>query len=115
MHELGFIHDLIDKLIDEATRHQAKRIARVKLKIKTPTDIEPESVSFYFERARKEVPLLSEASLELSEEKMTVACSACGKEFEPSEIRDLCPHCDCLCVVNPNSTGLILESYDIEN
>jgi len=100
MHEASLALAVLDIVKQEAERHGAGRIARIRLAVGPFTGLEWETFSNFFTLAAGG-GVAEGADLERQSAPAQAACRDCGREFALHHIRDRCPGCggdelDCL-------------------
>jgi len=90
MHELSVMTQIVDSILEEATKRQAKRIESVELEVGEYTMLGEEQLKFAYEVLSKEYPLLEGSELTIKHLKGRIKCK-CGFEGEVSPADDS-PH-----------------------
>lgn len=92
MHETIVAKNLLDSIIAEATKQNAKpTIARISCG--TFNTVNDEILTFAFEAIAKGTPC-EDMKLEIEHKGLGAKCNDCGKEFEFDLARAQCTHCD---------------------
>lgn len=92
MHEMSIAQSLIDIVRDEMSRHDAKRLRSVHLRIGQMSTVVPEALSFCFEVITGGTELEG-AHLVMEVVPLKGICRACGREFEIEDYAFICPEC----------------------
>jgi len=100
MHEASLALAVLDIVKQEAQRHGAERIARVRLAVGPFACLEWETFAHFFALAA-EGGVAEGAELEQESAPAQAVCRDCGREFDLCHIRERCPGCggdelDCL-------------------
>lgn len=91
MHEYSLVSALIDRVEEEARRHGALAVARVRLRVGERAGVEPDLLRTAFEMARAGT-VCAGAELEMVPIVARWACRACGGAIAAGE-RLACPAC----------------------
>jgi hydrogenase nickel incorporation protein HypA/HybF len=92
MHELSLCRALLDTLEQGAAEHGYRRVTGVRLEIGPFAAVDAEALRFAFEVARADT-LAAGAWLEILTPRALARCGNCGREVEPVQRFDPCPHC----------------------
>ncbi len=114
MHEVHIVRELVTTVEKEATAQGAKRVRSLRLRYNPLVSHDAEHVRFCFDVVKKESRLLQEANLVLDRVPGLVRCEGCQRQFELSELPNVCPHCGSIQLTPVNPTHLVLESFEIE-
>ncbi|MEO0005125.1 MAG: hydrogenase maturation nickel metallochaperone HypA [candidate division WOR-3 bacterium] len=109
MHEFAITRSLINQVLNEARKLNAKRVLRIKLLIGETSSVVPECVQFYFDHIKKD-PLLTHTELEFCRIPLRLRCPKCGREF--SSPNDMCT-CNAGAEIS-RGDELTIESIEIE-
>lgn len=85
MHELHTVKQLIEQILKECRANRIRRPRRIYVELGELTTYKKEPVLFYFERIKKDEPLLSDAVLDIKMKKGLVRCRSCGRDTELEE------------------------------
>jgi hydrogenase nickel incorporation protein HypA/HybF len=92
MHETAIVEGLMRILEQQAARHGAERILRVRVPVGRLRAVEPAQLVSCFEMFA-EGTIADGASLAIEEVPVRARCKACGTEFEVPRYRFECPGC----------------------
>jgi hydrogenase nickel incorporation protein HypA/HybF len=92
MHEAGLALAVLDIVEQEAERHGAERIGRVRLAVGPFAGLEWETFASFFARAALG-GVAEGASLERESAPALAVCRNCAREFELHDMHDRCPGC----------------------
>lgn len=93
MHEVTVCDSLLDLVEETARKHNARRVAVVRVRIGEISGVVPELLEHAFEILAPERNLTRNASLVMDRVKPAAHCETCGKDFEPEEYIFICPAC----------------------
>ena len=92
MHELSLARALIDRLTEEAERHDVARVLRVKLAIGALAHVDADALAFGFDVAARGT-LAEGAVLDIERPAGAAHCLGCGADVAIGSRADLCPMC----------------------
>ena len=115
MHEVHLVHAILETVEKKAVAQKAKRVKSVKIRFNSLTSHSADHMEFSFDIVKKEIPLLQDAMLQLTEVEPTLLCNQCGHKFHGHHLPDVCPKCASVDVKAVNSTDMVLESFEIES
>src|SRR5512146_3265912 len=92
MHELGITQNVLQIAVSEAELHSAKRIKSIRLIVGELSNVDPESISFYFEVLSRST-MAEGANLEFDYVKALARCNGCGTSWPPIDSSFYCPSC----------------------
>jgi len=113
MHEMAIAQGILDIALDNAERHGAKKISRIRLLIGKMTGVEPESLHFCFS-ALAAGTKASEAELDIVILPLIGCCRDCGREFPIEAMRFFCPACSSAEVEIISGRELRVEYLEVE-
>ncbi len=109
MHELSLVQGLFSQVKEAASRHHARKVTRVVVKIGPYSGVVMDSFTFAFEVLKEDEELLRHAHLEIIRPGARLCCSLCGREVDAEsghpDFKDetlqsqlfskekTCPHC----------------------
>ena len=93
MHELGIADEILNVVLSEAAKHEAKRVTVVTVRVGVLRGIVPENLRFLFENLAKET-IVEGAALGIEEEPVVIECGECGAT-EAGAMTWECPSCKC--------------------
>jgi hydrogenase nickel incorporation protein HypA/HybF len=110
MHELS----VAGAIVNTAAKHAAGRtVTVVSVRVGRLRQVVPDSLRFYFEIVARD-GLCEHARLELSEIDLRLRCSACAREWEPTDPVFRCPGCDCTDVAVIAGEELEVDYIEVE-
>lgn len=83
MHEMSLCMSLLEIVRQEMEKHGAARLVSVRVRHGALANVVPEALSMAFEVLTIDTDLAG-ARLDMTEEPVTLACGACGREFAPA-------------------------------
>ena len=92
MHEFSIATQLLDQVLLNARRHQARAVTRVTLDVGVMQQVVPEAMHAAFEAAAADT-LADGAELVLNEVPACARCNSCGHEFTPAIDNYVCEAC----------------------
>jgi hydrogenase nickel incorporation protein HypA/HybF len=94
MHEMAIAQSVLEIATNEAEKHKAQSIRKIKLKIGEFSGVVKEALEFAFE-VLKNGTLAENAELEIESVKLRVVCDSCGDaECSINDINLFCPQCN---------------------
>ena len=93
MHEVHLVRAILEAVEKKAVEQKAKRVKSVKIRFNALTSHSSDHVQFSFDIVKKEIPLVQDAVLELTEVEPTLLCKQCGHKFHGHHLPDVCPKC----------------------
>lgn len=114
MHEVHLVRAILETVEKQAAAQKAKRVKLVRIRFNPLTSHSGDHVQFSFDIVKKEIPLLQDAILELTEVEPALVCNQCGHKFHGHHLPDVCPKCASVNVKADNSTDMVLERFEIE-
>jgi len=94
LHELSIAIEILDIVQTEATRHGAKRVRQVNLKVGDLSGVETESLAFSFDAVKGEKELTKDALLVIERLPVKIRCNTCDDEFKGVGHMVICPRCE---------------------
>ena len=92
MHEIGLLQEMLAEALARAAQQGAQRIERIVMRVGAESGIAPEALSFAFDLLKRDTPA-AEATIEFEHVPVVCWCSACDREFTPTDILHICPQC----------------------
>mgnify|MGYP001064120114 CR=1 FL=1 len=92
MHEMSLCEGIRDIVVDQAARHGAKRVNRVRVEIGRFSGVEKQALSFAFDVVMRG-SVAEGAALEMIDLPGTAMCLDCAKTVEIEERLASCPLC----------------------
>lgn len=113
MHELSIAVDIVDVVVAEAKRYDARRVEAVTCRVGAMRQIVPAMLIEAFGIAAAGSPAEG-AALDVQVVPATMTCRACGRTSEPREIELTCPHCGSVDVAIEGGDELVVASLSLE-
>ncbi|HZT22750.1 MAG TPA: hydrogenase maturation nickel metallochaperone HypA [Verrucomicrobiae bacterium] len=114
MHEVHLVRAVLETVEKQAVAQNARRVTRVHIRFNPLTSHSGDHVRFSFDLVKKDIPLVKDAALELTEVEPTLRCLNCAHQFPGHHLPDACPRCGSVNVRAVHSTDMVLESFEIE-
>lgn len=105
MHEMSLVQSILDIVLEEANRHQVKKIAAVNLVVGRLTAVVPSQMNFAFELLTEGTPAEG-ARLNLEYVPTRFGCGQCGHQYEVDDSDFLCPEC--------GGAGVVLSGRELQ-
>jgi len=115
MHEVHLVRAIIETVGKQAAAKKARRVKRIRIRFNPLTSHSGDHVRFSFDIIKKEVPLVRDAALELTEVEPTLLCMNCSHKFHGHHLPDVCPKCGSVNVCAVHPTDMVLESFEVED
>ena len=92
MHEFSIVDSLLHLAEEHATKHNAKKVTKLEIKIGILSGVEPDLLKTAFETF-KEGTICEEAEFIMNIQPVVIKCQECGFEGELKKDEYLCPKC----------------------
>ncbi|MDH5696028.1 MAG: hydrogenase maturation nickel metallochaperone HypA [Dehalococcoidia bacterium] len=113
MHELAITQSMLDLVLEQAGKAEAKEVGKINLVIGEMTGVVGECVQFYFDFISKGT-LAEGAELSFTVVPTTARCRGCDKSFELKEFDWTCPYCQGNNMEIVAGKELFVESIEVE-
>lgn len=113
MHEMAIAQGILDIALDNAARHEAAKVSRIKLQVGAMTEVEPEALKFCF-AALAAGTAAAAAELEIETIPLVGRCRDCGREFAVERYCFLCPACGGAGIEIVSGRELRVEHLEVE-
>ncbi len=113
MHELAITQSMLDVVLEQAQKANARRVEKINLIIGEMTGVVDECVRFYFDLLSKGT-IAEGATLSFKMVPTTARCRRCDKSFELKEFDWVCPHCSNKSMEIIAGQELFVESIEVE-
>ncbi len=113
MHELAITQSMLDVVLGQAEKAEAKSIGKINLVIGEMTGVVDRAVQFYFNFLSKGTAAEG-ALLTFKVIPTTAKCRNCHKEFKLGEFDWTCPHCQSNNIEVVGGKELFVESIEVE-
>jgi len=114
MHEVHLVRAILESVEKQAAAQRARRVKLVQIRFNPLTSHSADHVQFSFDIVKKEIPMLKDAELKLTEVEPVLRCRECEHEFHGDHLPDVCPKCGSVQVLAVNPTDMVLERFEIE-
>jgi hydrogenase nickel incorporation protein HypA/HybF len=92
MHEVGIMHNLLERAVERAKQEGATHINAVHLRVGQASEIGLDALDMAFEIS-KHGTIAEKAQLEVEYLPVVCYCAGCNSEFEPVDTLYECPDC----------------------
>ena len=113
MHELAITQEMLDLVLEQAEKAEAKGVGKINLVIGEMTGVVGECVQFYFNFLSKGT-ITEGATLAFTMVPPTARCRSCGKVFELGEFDWTCPDCSGNSLEITAGKELFVESIEVK-
>ena len=113
MHELTITQSMLDIVLEQAEKADAKKVSRINLTIGELSGVVEECVQFYFGFLAKET-LAEGATLSFTTVPATARCQSCHKPFKLKEFDWTCPRCRGNNIEITTGKELLVNSIEVE-
>jgi hydrogenase nickel incorporation protein HypA/HybF len=113
MHELAITQSMLDLVLEQAAKADAKRVGKINLVLGEMTGVVGQCVQFYFDFLSKGTPA-EKATLNFKVVPTTAKCLNCHREFKLGEFDWTCPHCKGNNIEIVGGKELFVESIEVE-
>lgn len=112
MHELAITQSMLDVVLEEAKKADAREVAKINLVIGEMTGFVEDSVKFYFDFLSKGTPAEG-AALSFTIIPIKARCRACDNLFQTKEFDWICPGCGSINLDIISGKELFVESIEV--
>ncbi len=113
MHELAITQSMLDLVLEQAEKAEAKSVGKINLVIGEMTGVVDRSVRFYFDFLSKGTAAEG-AALAFKVVPTTARCRNCAKDFKLGEFDWTCPYCQSNNMEIVAGKELFVESIEVE-
>ena len=113
MHELAITQSMLDLVLEQAEKAEAKSVGKINLVIGEMTGVVEQCVQFYFDFISEGTPAEG-AALSFTMVPTTARCRRCHKNFELREFDWTCPYCQSNNIEIVAGKELFVESIEVE-
>jgi len=113
MHELSITQSMLDLVLEQAEKAEAKSVGKINLVIGEMTGVVGECMQFYFDFLSKGTPAEG-AALSFKVIPTTAKCRDCDKPFELREFDWICPYCQSNNMEIVAGKELFVESIEVD-
>ncbi len=112
MHELGIAGEILNVVLSESTKHEAKKVTVVTVRVGVLRGIVPENLQFLFENLARGT-FAEGAALVIEEEPVGIECGICGTSEAGAMAWD-CPTCKGSDIFVKGGDSLRIVSIDLD-
>jgi hydrogenase nickel incorporation protein HypA/HybF len=113
MHELSVTQNIINISVEEAEKHNAKRVKEIRIKVGELSGLIPESIQYYFDIASKGTKVEG-AVLDIEKIPITICCSECNYEGTIDRNSYGCKGCGSFNVKIIRGNEFLIDSLEVE-
>lgn len=114
MHEYSLALNLIEVVLEEGEKRNAKKIDRIVLKVGKLSGVETVLLSHSFEILKRENEKLKDAILEIDLEQPLMKCKNCNNIFTSEDFPFICPKCGNIFTEMIKGSDIIIEKIEME-
>jgi hydrogenase nickel incorporation protein HypA/HybF len=114
MHELAIAHSLLEVILNQAEKHDAKKIKTIRLKIGDMAGVLVESLEMGFFISSQDT-IAEGATIEVERVPLIVKCNHCGIEQRIKEYTFRCQKCFSDQVTIISGRELLIDSIDVDD
>ncbi len=114
MHEMALMGDLLDLVVQDATKRGFTRIDSIELTVGELSNALPDALMLAFDVYKgQDIPLVQkDATLTITMEKAHAQCVMCGTTYVPEQKLALCPSCHLPTGKLTSGETLRIETYE---
>jgi hydrogenase nickel incorporation protein HypA/HybF len=112
VHELGIAGEILNVVLSEAIKHEAKEVTVVTVRVGVLRGIVPENLRFLFENLARGT-FAEGAALAIEEEPVQIECNVCGTT-EAAVMAWECPACKAPDIFVKGGDSLRIVSIDLD-
>ena len=113
MHELAITQSMLDLVLEQAEKAEAKEVEKINLVIGEMTGVVEQCVQFYFDLLSQET-IAEGAALYFTIVPARARCRVCDKPFELKEFDWTCPYCQSNSMEIISGKELFVESIEVK-
>ena len=113
MHELAVTQSMVNLVIEEARKGNARKVKKINLVLGELSGVVGDCVQFYFGLMSKDT-IAEGATISFSTVPTRARCRQCAKVFEVKESDWICPECHGVSVELVAGNELFVESIEVE-
>ena len=114
MHELSVTRSMLDIVLEQANKAEAREVTSVNLIIGEMTGVVGDCVQFYFSLLSKGT-IAENAVLNCEMVPPSARCRTCKKTFQPAQYDWTCPHCGNMGMDIEAGNELFVESIEVDD
>jgi hydrogenase nickel incorporation protein HypA/HybF len=113
MHELGITQSILNIAVSEATKHNAKKVLNIKIKVGELSGVMPQLIQEYFNIISKDT-IAEKAKLIIERVPIKVICSDCNSENVMDRMKYACPACNSINIKIISGREFYVDSLEVE-
>lgn len=113
MHELAITESILNIAVDEAKKHGARKVLRIKIKVGEFSEVVPQLIQEYYNIVSKDT-VAEEAELVFEKVPVTIRCNDCGKESVIERENIKCPHCGSMNIRMVTGREFYIDSMEVD-
>jgi len=113
MHELAITQSMLDLVLEQAKKAEAKEVGKINLVIGEMTGVVEQCIQFYFNLLSQET-IAEGAALHFTIVPTRARCRVCDKPFELKEFDWSCPYCQGNSMEIISGKELFVESIEVK-
>ena len=113
MHEYSITNSVLEILNKIVKEKKIKRVKKINLEFTPLSQIDPDSVKFYFNFLAKDNSILKDAKLKFKRCKIKIECRRCKNIFEINSFTIRCPRCSSKEVRLVNEDDIKITSIEV--
>ena len=114
MHEVALAEAVWRQVATEMASRPGRRLLAIGLVVGRWSGADPESLQFALHLVARESPW-PEAAIQIRSQPLVLKCRACGRQFEPEELRLACPGCGAFDAETLAGRDVLLESLELDD
>jgi hydrogenase nickel incorporation protein HypA/HybF len=113
MHELGISQGVLDVVLKEAEKAEAKKVSRIDLVVGEASGVVDEAVRLCFELVSADT-IAQGAELTFRHVPLKMRCRACGHSFSPGGLYESCPACSTWGAEVTEGSEFYIDSIEVD-
>ncbi len=111
MHEMSIAQSILDIVIGEASKHNATKVANIRIRAGELRGIVPVHLNYYFQFVSKDT-IAEGAELDIEVLPVRGRCEKCNLDFDVEEFKYECPECQGKDVETIQGLELMVKDFD---
>lgn len=113
MHELAITESILKIAVNEAEKHNALKVLKIRIKVGELSGVVPNLIQEYFNIVSRDT-IASSAELVIDRVPITIKCMDCQREFKLDKFRLRCPECDGINIKILTGREFYVDSLEVE-
>lgn len=113
MHELAITESILKIAIDEANKHNAKKVLSIKIRLGEFSGIVPKLIQDYYDIVSQGT-CAEKSKLDIQRVPVRFKCSVCQEVTEVKKVRFKCPKCGSTDIKMISGREFYIESMEVE-